>query len=150
MAMRVRRCGAGLERFRPWLLAAAAYNLVWGSVVALSPGLLFRVLRLPAPGSVPAWQVVGLFVLVYAPGYWWAARRPERHVHLVLIALLGKVLGPAGFVWGVATGQLPLAFGWTILTNDLVWWPAFALYLRDAARQAGGWVALLRGEGVES
>jgi hypothetical protein len=64
----------------------------------------------------------------------------------VLIGLLGKVLGPLGFVWAMASGQLPLAFGWTILGNDLIWWPAFLLYLRAAARQAGGWPAFLRGE----
>jgi hypothetical protein len=41
---------------------------------------------------------------------------------------------------------LPLRFGLTILTNDLVWWPSFGLFLRDAARQSGGWLPLLRGE----
>jgi len=62
-----------------------------------------------------------------------------------VIGLLGKVLGPIGFLWSVSTGQLPLIFGWTILTNDLIWWPAFGLYLREAARACGGWAALLRG-----
>jgi hypothetical protein len=88
-----------------------------------------------------------MFVLVYAPGYWWAARRPNRHAPIVLIGLLGKVLGPTGFVWAVLTGQLPVAFGWTILTNDVIWWPAFALYLCDTARLAGSWPALVRDEG---
>ena len=62
------------------------------------------------------------------------------------IGLLGKILGPLGFVWSAWGGSLPLAFGWTLLTNDLIWWPAFGLYLRDAARLSGGWVKLLRGE----
>lgn len=74
------------------------------------------------------------------------ARYPERHAQLVLIGLLGKLRGPLGFAWAVLMGQLPLAFGWTILSNDLIWWPAFTLYLRAAARQRGGWAALLRGE----
>ena len=34
----------------------------------------------------------------------------------------------------------------TIVANDLIWWPAFALYLRDSARLRGGWRAMLRGE----
>ena len=63
-----------------------------------------------------------------------------------MIGLLGKVLGPVSFIWSAGTGQLPLAFGLTILTNDLIWWPAFALFLRDAARASGGWAPLFRGE----
>ena len=124
-----------LRRYRPWFYAAAAYNLAWGGLVVLSPTLMFSVLGLDAPPLLPLWQVVGMFVLAYAPAYWWAGRLPERHVHLVLIGLLGKVLGPIGFAWAAASGQLPLGFGWTIITNA-----------RDAARGPGGWRALLRGE----
>ncbi len=79
-----------------------------------------------------------MMVLVYAPAYWWVARYPARHPHLVLVALLGKVLGPIGFGYALATGALPLAFGPTILTNDVVWWPAFTRYLCVSARRRGG------------
>ncbi len=139
---------SSLQRYRPWFYAAALYNLLWGSMVVLFPALLFRTLSMTPPGDLLAWQLAGMFVLVYAPGYWWVARQPHRHAQIVLIGLLGKVLGPAGFVWAVLTGQLPLAFGWTILANDVLWWPAFSLYLRAAAHQAGGWTALTRGEGA--
>jgi hypothetical protein len=135
-----------LARYRPWFYAAALYNLLWGSFVILSPKLLFRRLRIAVPNYLPLWQVVGMMVLVYAPAYWWVARAPRRHRHFILVGLLGKVLGPAGFLWSAARGQLPAAFGLTILTNDLIWWPAFALFLRDAARRHGGWAPLLRGE----
>ena len=135
-----------LDRYRPWFYAAAVYNLLWGALNVLAPQLFFRWAGLPLPAVLPLWQVVGMFVLVYAPAYWWAARRPVHHRHLIVIALLGKLLGPIGFAWSLAQGQLPLAFGWTILTNDLIWWPAFALYLRDASRLSGGWRQLLLGE----
>jgi len=135
-----------LARYRPWLWAAAAYNLAWGTLVVLFPNLLFDLIGLRRPDTPALWQVVGMFVLVYAPAYAWAARRPARHPQLVLIGLLGKLLGPLGFVWSAYTGALPLSFGLLLLTNDLIWWPAFALYLRDAARLGGGWAALLRGD----
>ena len=135
-----------LARYRPWFYAAALYNLVWGSVMVLWPEWYFRLLSMPPPNYLPFWQVVGMFVLVYAPGYWWAARRPSRHYHLILIGFIGKALGPIGFVWAYLNGQLPLAFGVTNLTNDLIWLPAFAWYLRDVARLCGGWSVLLRGE----
>lgn len=133
-------------RYRPWFYAAALYNFTWGSINVLFPFLFFDVIGMARPNHAAIWQVVGMFVLVYAPAYWWAARRPSRHRHLVLIGLLGKVLGPIGFVWSIGMRQLPPAFGWTILTNDLIWWPAFILYLREAAQRCGGWGALVRGE----
>ena len=136
---------APLARYRPWFYAAALYNLFWGAINILFPRLLFDLVGIPL-ASAPLWQVTAMIVMIYAPAYWWAARYPERHPHLIVIGLLGKILGPIGFVWAAATHQLPLAFGLTILTNDLIWWPAFALYLRDSARLRGGWRAMLRGE----
>lgn len=134
-----------LNRYRGWFYAAAIYNLVWGTVNVVFPTALFDLLGMPHPNYLPLWQVVGMLVLVYAPAYWWAARAPYRHRHLVLIGLLGKIMGPIGFAWAVLTGSLPLAFGWTIVTNDLVWWPAFFSFVRDASRQIGGVRSLLTG-----
>jgi small multidrug resistance pump len=65
----------------------------------------------------------------------------------VLIGLAGKVLGPGGFVWAASSGRLPWAFGWTILTNDLIWWPSFGMYLREYARSHGGWKKMVVGGG---
>ena len=135
-----------LDRYRPWFYAAAVYNLVWGLVAILSPAFFFGLIGMPEPNYPALWQVVGMFVMVYAPAYWWVGRFPSRHRHLILIGFAGKVFGPIGFAVSAASGQLPLAFGLTILTNDLIWWPAFALFLRDAARVSGGWSRLLSGE----
>ena len=100
------------------MYAAAAYNALWGVGVVMFAGPV-------------AWKCVGMLVACYAPGYWWAARRPLPEI--VAIGLLGKILGPIGFVWAAATGRLPLAFGFVILANDVVWWPAFVAYLRRYA-----------------
>lgn len=114
--------------------------------MVLFPASYFQLVGMPVPDLLPLWRVTGMFVLVYAPAYWWAARFPERHRHLVAIGLLGKVLGPIGFLGALVTGALPLAFGWTLLTNDVVWWLPFFLYLRATVRlQGGGWRALLLG-----
>lgn len=134
-----------LKRYRPWFYAAAVYNLVWGSITILFPTWFFELVEMPEPTYLALWQVVGMFVLVYAPAYWWAGRFPERHPHLIVIGLAGKILGPVGFLWSVMLGSLPARFGWTILTNDLIWWPAFFLYLRDVLQQRG-LANLLRGE----
>jgi hypothetical protein len=124
---------------------AALYNLIWGSWVILAPTALFDLIGMTRPNVPALWQVVGMFVLLWAPAYWWVARYPDRHGHLVVLAFAGKVLGPIGFVVGVLSGSLPLAFGLTIVTNDLIWWPAFGSYLRVMAARHGGWRSLLSG-----
>jgi len=60
--------------------------------------------------------------------------------------MMGKLFGPIGLVWSVGTDDLPAAFGWTIITNDLIWWPALALYLRAVTRLCGGWQAMILGD----
>src|SRR5574341_1356642 len=134
-----------LDRYKKWFYAAAIYNALWGALTILFPRLLFVLIAMPPPNNLPLWQVVGMLVGVYAPAYWWAARRPDRHAHIILIAFIGKAAGPIGFLYGYLTGQLPLAFGLVNLTNDLIWLPAFWLYLREAARLHGGWGEFVQG-----
>ena len=123
---------------RPLLLAAAAYNLAWGAFVILAPGALFDWLGMEAPRYPGLWQCIGMIVGVYGVGYACAALDSRRHWPIVLVGLLGKVLGPVGFLHAALTDQLPWRFGWTLLTNDLIWWLPFALLLRDAWR---AWLA---------
>jgi small multidrug resistance pump len=137
-----------VTKYRPWLTAAALYNLTWGTLVVLFPASYLRVIGVAIPEDLMLWRVIGMFVLVFAPGYWWAGRDPARHAHMVLIGLIGKTLGPLGFVWAFATGQLPLALGLVNLTNDLIWLPVFVLFVRDAARLSGGLRAFLAGRTV--
>jgi small multidrug resistance pump len=130
---------------RRWFAAAAIYNFAWGAVTLSMPWLFFEMAGMEAPNYFVLWQCIGMFVLVYAPGYWWAAHDPFRFRHFILIGFVGKVLGPVGFLWFAAQGALPVAFGWTILTNDLIWLPAFYSFLKRAAERSGGWVQMARG-----
>ncbi len=128
---------SSLHHYRPWFYAAAIYNLIWGATTILSPNLYFDWIRIPTPTYLALWQVViGMFVLVYAPAYWWAAQNPERHHYLIIIGLLSKLFGPIGFIWALATGQLPLAFGWTLLTNDIIWWPSATYGMSPKQKEA--------------
>ena len=82
-------------------------------------------------------------VTVLAPGL--VAGFAGMRGNLVAIGLAGKTLGILGFLWALAAGALPLRFGLVTLTNDALWLPAFAGYLRAAARERGGWPVLLSG-----
>jgi hypothetical protein len=116
------------------LALAAAYNLVWGGLVVLAPRTTLGWIGLDG-GTVALWQCIGMIVGVYGIGYACAAVDPLRHWPIVLVGLLGKVFGPVGFVQGWWAGDLPLRMGWTILTNDLIWWLPFVLILHQAWRQ---------------
>jgi small multidrug resistance pump len=135
----------GLDQFRPWFRAAAAYNVAWGLAVIVAPETTLDILGVADPGVVPFWQAIGSFVLLFGPGYFWAAVDPVRHGHLVLIGLAGKVLGVIGFVLTVTGGALPPSVGITILANDVIWLPAFAVFAVRRMRIAGSWRALLSG-----
>jgi hypothetical protein len=77
---------------------------------------------------------------VYGVGYLAASRAPLVHWPITLVGLLGKILGPIGFAGALLSGRFPPAFGWNIVTNDLIWWLPFAGILLAAwrAHRAGG------------
>lgn len=126
----------------PWkkytLLAAGAYNLVWGSLVIAFPLALFQWLNIPLPVYPELWQCIGMIVGVYGVGYVIAAFDPDRHWPIVLVGFLGKLLGPIGFVHAAMQGHFPWAMGWVNVTNDLIWLVPFALILKGAHDAALG------------
>lgn len=126
------------------LIAAGVYNMIWGLVVILLPNLLFDVTGMAPPAYPQIWQCVGMIVGVYGLGYLIAATNPIRHWPIVLVGFLGKIFGPAGFAFGLATGELPLGFGATILTNDLIWWIPFGLILWHSLKYHTGQLAAER------
>lgn len=116
-----------------WLVAAGLYNLIWGASVILWPRGLVELagLEMTAAG-LAIWQCLGMVIGVYGIGYLAASLDPIRHWPITLVGLLGKIFGPIGFVWTASRGEIPWSFGWTILTNDLLWWIPFFLILKAA------------------
>ncbi len=117
------------------LVAAGVYNLVWGAAVVLFPLAAFEWLGIDPPRYPSIWQCVGMIVGVYGVGYLIAATNPSRHWAIVLVGLLGKVLGPIGFLHAASSGALPWEWGIIIVLNDLVWWIPFAHILYLAAER---------------
>ncbi|HMN95373.1 MAG TPA: alkyl hydroperoxide reductase [Phycisphaerales bacterium] len=132
---------------RRWLLAAAAYNLLWGAAAIAFPLPMLAALGVVSatlassdgdsatlPVIARLWACIGMIVGVYGVGYAIAAMNPLRHWPIVLVGLIGKVLGPIGFVDAALRGDLPWAMGVTIIFNDLLWWVPFAAILHAAWR----------------
>jgi peroxiredoxin len=119
------------------LILAGVYNLVWGAVAVLAPNWLWDLLGATRPNYPELWQCIGMIVGVYGLGYLIAARDPNRHWPIVFVGLLGKIFGPIGFAQALLKGTFPPAFGWTILTNDLIWWVPFSMLLWLAFKNYG-------------
>lgn len=126
---------------RPWmrwtLIAAGIYNLAWGAFAILAPRVSFELIGMELPRYLEFWQCIGMIVGVYGIGYLAAATDPIRHWPITLVGLLGKVFGPIGFAEALWSGKLPLAFGWNIITNDLIWWLPFTAILIAAWKARG-------------
>lgn len=126
---------ATLDRYRAWFLAAAVYNFVWGTTVIFFPNALFAAFGMELPNYPSLFQAIGMMVQVYGIGYWFLWRDPERYAAFVWIGLLGKLFGTIGFLYSAIRGELPWAFGVTIVANDVIWLPAFAGFAWRYARR---------------
>ncbi len=129
---------SGEHECKPWmrqvLALAGVYNLVWGATVIVAPATTLAWLGLDNATYPQIWQCVGMIVGVYGVGYLIASGNPLRHWPITLVGLLGKIFGPLGFLSGVISGELPWSMGYTIITNDLIWWIPFVGILLAAIR----------------
>ena len=111
--------------------AAAAYNIAFGLWAALTPLSFFAFFDLAPPLYPSIWACLGMVVGLYGLGYAYAAARIERAAPFIAIGLLGKLLGPAGWVLTVSRGEWPIRTLTLILFNDVIWWLPFALFLLE-------------------
>ena len=128
------------DRIPTWvttsLKLAGWYNLVWGGLVVVFPNLFFRISGWQDRPAEPfIWQALGMVIGVYGVGYLISANNPIRHWPIILVGLLGKVLGPIGFLFALWQDAAWLSLIWMIVLNDLIWWPSFCAALWIAARE---------------
>ncbi len=117
---------------RAVFVAAGLYNIAWGVWSAIDPQWLFRFSGLPPLNHPAVFSCLAMVVGLYGVLYLEVAREPERGWALAAVGLAGKVLGPIGLSVLIVGGHWPPATMVLCLTNDLVWWLPFGLYLKDA------------------
>lgn len=117
---------------RSSFVLAGLYNIVWGLWTALDPQWLFRFAGMTPLNHPAIFACLGMVIGLYGVLYLEVARVPERGWLLAAVGLTGKILGPLGLLVLIGQGQWPWAAGVLCLTNDFLWWPSFALYLKDA------------------
>src|SRR5262245_51950378 len=113
-----------------WLFGlAAVYNVAFGAWAAFLPLHFFALFDLPSPRYPSIWACVGMVVGIYAIAYLYIAWKPEQGDLLASIGLLGKILGPVGWLHAAWTRELPPRTFPLVLANDLIWWFPFLFYL---------------------
>src|SRR6266545_3628775 len=94
--------------------------------------LAFRYSGLPLQNYPQIFACLGMVVGLYGVIYLEVARVPERGWLLAAVGLVGKVLGPIGLLRLIWSGSWQASTIVLSLTNDLIWWFPFALYLYDS------------------
>jgi len=110
---------------------AALYNFAFGAWAGLAPDAFFSIFRMRPQLYPSIWSCLGMVVGTYGLAYGYAALRLDRAAPFVVIGLVGKILGPIGWVMTVRSGEWPMRTFTLILFNDLVWWLPFGLFLID-------------------
>jgi hypothetical protein len=117
---------------RVTFLLAGVYNIGWGVYAVVDPQWLFRYAGLPPSNHPEVFACLGMVVGLYGVLYFEVARAPERGWLLAAVGLAGKILGPIGLFFLIWSGEWPASTIVLCLTNDMIWWLPFALYLYDA------------------
>jgi hypothetical protein len=118
--------------YRITFCLAGAYNILWGLYAAWDPQWLFRFAHLPLQNHPEIFVCLGMVVGLYGIVYLEVARVPERGWLLATVGLVGKLLGPIGLAGLILRGQWTISTIVLCLTNDLIWWIPFTLYVKDA------------------
>jgi len=108
---------------------AGLYNLAFGLWSGFFPNHFFEIFELAAPRYPSLWACLGMVVGLYGLVYIYVAKNIEDGDVLIAIGLLGKLLGPIGWLHTTAGGELPHRTFFLILFNDLIWWFPFIFYL---------------------
>ena len=113
-------------------LIAGVYNIGWGIYSAASPQWMFRFSGMPLQNHPEIFACLGMVIGLYGILYLEVARVPERGWLIAAVGLAGKILGSIGMARLIGIGEYPMAAGAVCLTNDLIWWIPFGLYLYDS------------------
>lgn len=121
--------------FQTIFALAALYNVAFGLWAGFFPLAFFEWFALEPPRYPSLWGCLGMVVGLYGILYAAIALKPEEGRLLAAVGLLGKILGPAGWVLTVQRGELPARTFPLILCNDLSWWLPFVWYLIWVSRK---------------
>jgi len=113
-------------------IAAGTYNIGWALYSIVDPQWLFRFAGMPLLNYPAVFACLAMVIGLYGILYLDVARRPEEGWLIVAVGFTGKVLGSIGMGWLIYSRAWPPSAFVLCVTNDLIWWVPFLLYLHDA------------------
>ncbi len=108
---------------RGFLLAAAAYNVLWGIFIGWFPETFFQWVtesEASAPGII---KIQGRAVLFMAAVYVAGAIHPGRFWYFMLIGALTKFAGAIWFYFDILDQEVGRKGMFHLLMNDAIWIP---------------------------
>jgi hypothetical protein len=100
------------------LVAGALYDFAFAAVFLAAPGRLASALAVPPPGEPFYLRLIAALLLIVGGAYLLAARDPETHRPLVVLAIVGRLLGFAALA-GSTLGRPELSGLWLPAFGDL-------------------------------
>lgn len=122
--------------YRLVFAAAAVYNIAFGLWAATRPLSFFTLFDLGPPQYPSVWACLGMVIGLYGLGYAYAARNLARAPPFIAIGLVGKLIGPIGWIVTVTRDAWPVRTFTLMLFNDVIWWLPFTLFLLEGTRVA--------------
>ena len=134
---------AGDWHWRILFALAAIYNIGFGAWAILFPHAFFEWFDLGVSPHPWAWSCLGMVIGIYGLGYAHIAWKPADGDVFAALGLLGKILGPLGWLLAVRSNEIPPSTFLLILFNDVVWWYPFLAYLLRRSQKARTNIGLL-------
>jgi hypothetical protein len=120
--------------------------MAWGIWSACDPQWLFRFAGMPLANHPGIFACLGMVIGLYGILYLEVARVLERGWLIAAVGLAGKIMGPIGLIVLIVRGAWPIAAFVICITNDLIWWVPFGLYLKDAWPAFKSELTVVRGD----
>lgn len=117
---------------------AAVYNVCFGAWTILAPQAFFSIFELDPPRYPALWSCLGMVVGLFGAAYAYAAVRLDQAFPFIAIGLVGKILGPIGWVMTVRSGEWPARTILLLVCNDLIWWLPFGMFLIEGTALSRG------------
>jgi len=132
-----------MRSYRILFRAAAMYNIAFGLWTIFFPAQFFQLFGLKPLPYPSLWSCLGMVVGLYGILYAWVADHQAEGDLIIAVGLLGKILGPLGWLDAVRRGELPSQTFPLVLCNDLVWHFPFLFYLWRNRKKRAPWIVAL-------
>lgn len=131
-----------MKPFPEWavmmLKLAGIASAFWGLTFTLFPDILFRWAEMPEPQYLFPWKITGVVAIIFGIAYFIAAFNPRRHMVVIWMGFILKLLEQAFMLHYWADGIFPMKLMLYFTAKDLIWLFPFAIVIYLVLRNRPG------------